>query len=261
MEVPMSAVHSLELFVECLNKVPDPRSKQGVSHQFRTILALVFLGLVAGVPDLAKIQRWSENHEKQLKKFLPFNSTKRKTKKIKGKNEKKPRAVPHAITFARVLRQLSLEHLQKAFAEFINAILQDTSIVAAVDGKAAKQMKDANGDPILMLNVFAQTLKLHLASWNVHGDQTNEPTCLKKHLGDLFTMFPCLKLLTGDAIFAQRPLLEAIQEYHRDYLFQVKANQPKVHAKMKQIFKDAEQQEPSHVVYSKKRELRHAVCG
>jgi len=38
-------------------------------------------------------------------------------------------------------------------------------------------------------------------------------------------MYPCLKLLTGDAIFAQRPLLEAIQEYERDYLFCVKENQ------------------------------------
>ena len=41
-------------------------------------------------------------------------------------------------------------------------------------------------------------------------------------------MYPCLKLLTGDAIFAQRPLLEAIQEHHRDYLFQVKENQGRV---------------------------------
>ena len=44
---------------------------------------------------------------------------------------------------------------------------------AAVDGKVAKQMKDENGDPILILNVFAQTMKLHLASWSVRGDKTN----------------------------------------------------------------------------------------
>ena len=84
--------------------------------------------------------------------------------------------------------------------------------------------KGENGDPILMLNVFAQTVKLHLASWSVHGDKTNEPGCLKNHLAELFTMYPCLQLLTGDAIFAQRPLLEAIQEFHRDYLVQIKEN-------------------------------------
>jgi hypothetical protein len=68
-------------------------------------------------------------------------------------------------------------------------------------------------------------------------------------------MFPCLKLLTGDAIYAQRPLLKAIQQYHRDYLVQVKKNQPKTYAKMQEVFKDAEQQEPNHVLPTKKRGL------
>ena len=124
-------------------------------------------------------------------------------------------------------------------------------------------MKDDNGDPLLMLNVFAQTLKLHLASWSVHGDKTNEPGCLKAHLEELFTMYPCLKLLTGDAIFAQRPLLEAIQEYHRDYLVQIKENQGRVFEQMELTFADApEQQEPADRRVSKKRgTLRFAACG
>ena len=123
-------------------------------------------------------------------------------------------------------------------------------------------MKDENGDPILMLNVFAQTLKLHLASWSVRGDKTNEPGCLKQHLGELFAMYPCLKLLTGDAIYAQRPLLEAIQEYHRDYLVQIKDNQGKTLKQMALIFEDAAKQESSDVQVDKKRGLlRFAACG
>jgi hypothetical protein len=164
---------------------------------------------------------------------------------------------------ARVLRKISLADLQTAFATFLNAILSPSSpLAAAVDGKAAKQMTDDNGDPILMLNVFAQTLKLHLASWSVHGDKTNEPGCLKAHLEELFTMYPCLKLLTGDAIFAQRPLLLAIQEHHRDYLVQIKENQGKTLEQMKLMFADAPQQPPSDRKVSKKRGLlRFAACG
>ena len=83
-----------------------------------------------------------------------------------------------------------------------------------------------------------------------------------KHLKELFEMYPCLKLLTGDAIFAQRPLLEALQEYHCDYLFQVKDNQPKVLAKMKVLFNDAEHQKPDDVLPRKKRRLQSLVaCG
>ena len=180
--------------------MPDPRSKYGTSHPFSTALAIVLLGLLANLSTLAEIQRWTEIHFSQLRQFLEF------------KNKKGKRRVPHAITLARILKKLSLADLQTAFAAFLNAILPEETLVGAVDGKAAKQMKDENGDPILMLNVFAQTVKLHLASWSVHGDKTNEPGCLKNHLAKLFTMYPCLKLLTGDAIFAQRPLLEAIQE-------------------------------------------------
>jgi hypothetical protein len=265
-----SAPDALKLFSTCLNSVPDPRSKQGVSHPFSTILALTFLGLLGKVSTPAEIARWTKLHFKTLKQFLPFG-------KIKGKLSS-----PCDNTFTRILRKLSLTDLQHAFAEFINALLTDTVIVAAVDGKVAKQMKDANGDPILMLNVFAHTLKLHLASWNVRGDKTNEPACLKKHLAELFEMYPLLKLLTGDAIFAQRPLLEALQEYNRDYLFQVKENQPKVHAKLEQVFAGVEQQEPDDTIeiveeaspkkqkkvkshdrkVNKKRGLwRYAVCG
>ena len=245
----------LTLFVHCLNQVPDPRSKHGTYHPFRTILALVFLGLLGNVTTLAELERWTKLHFTQLKQFLRFRYKKKKWQ------------IPHAITFARVLRELSLVDLQNAFAEFVNALLSDTSLVGAVDGKVAKQMKDAEGNPILMLNVFAQTLKLHLASWSVDGDKTNEPGCLKKHLEELFTMYPCLTLLTGDAIFAQRPLLEALQEYHRDYLFQVKENQPKVLKKMEETFKDVPKQETknSHTYdrqVDKKRGLvRFAVCG
>jgi hypothetical protein len=235
MSQPTNSPHLLNRFAQVLKKVPDPRSKRG-SYPLTTLLALTFLGLIANCTNAAELARWSKNHLENLRPFLRF-------RRLKGQWR-----APVNLTFSRLFEILSLEDLQRAFAEFINLLLDDTSITAAVDGKAAKQMKDRNGDPLLMLNVFAQQLKLHLASWNVRGDKTNEPNCLKKHLGELFSMYPSLKLLTGDAIFAQRPLLEAIREYERDYLFQVKENQPKVLRKMEEIFKDAELQEPDDTI-------------
>ncbi|MGL6195430.1 MAG: ISAs1 family transposase [Thermoguttaceae bacterium] len=246
----MPNLNSLEIFVDSLNKIPDPRSKYGTSHPFTAAFAVVFLGLLANLSTLAEIQRWAEIHFSQLKQYIEF------------KDKKGKRKIPHAITFARILRKISLQDLQNAFAEFINAILPTEPLVAAVDGKVAKQMKNEEGDPILMLNVFAQQVKLHLASWSVRGDKTNEPGCLKQHLEELFEMYPCLKLLTGDAIYAQRPLLEAIQEYHCDYLVQIKENQPKVLEQMKLIFEDVPKQEPSDRKVEKKGEmLKFVVCG
>jgi len=54
-------------------------------------------------------------------------------------------------------------------------------------------------------------------------------------------MSPCLKLLTDDAIFAQRPLPEVIQEYHCYSLFQFKENEGRVLVQMKLTFEDAPQ--------------------
>ena len=98
----MSRLNSsrFSLFFHCLNKVPDPRSKHGTYHPFRTILALVFLGLLGNVTTLAEIERWTKLYFPQLRKFLKFRTKKKKWQ------------IPHAITFARILRGLSLEDLQ-----------------------------------------------------------------------------------------------------------------------------------------------------
>ena len=79
-----------------------------------------------------------------------------------------------------------------------------------------------------MLNVFLQQAKLALDQWSVGGDKTNEPGSLKNHLSELLMAYPALQLLSGDAIYAQRPLLELLKAEGCDYLFQIKANQPDV---------------------------------
>ena len=113
-----------------------------------------------------------------------------------------------------------------------------------------------------MLNVFAHDLKVTLNQWSVHGDKTNEPGCLKAHLEKLFEQYPALRLLTGDAIFAQRPLLEVLQEHGCDYLFQLKKNQGDAYEAVEYRFKDAETTEPDHLSYGKKgATLTFGNCG
>jgi hypothetical protein len=175
---PKPAPDALKLFVQCLKKVPAPRSQQGPIPSSPPILAIVLLGLLANVSTLAEIEQWTKRHFKKLSKFLRFGKWKGKTK------------APCHNTLKRLLQKLSLADRQNAFAEFLNTLFSDTFIVAAVDGKSAKQMKDKNGDPILMLNVFAHTLKVPLASWSVKGDKTHEPACLK-NISKNFS--PCIR--------------------------------------------------------------------
>jgi hypothetical protein len=238
----------LTTLADAFRKIQDPRDPRGVRHDFHGMVILVFLGLLARIPYIAQIQRWAKKHWHTLREPLGFKRTK----------------PPVDTTLSRNLASVSVEEFQAAFTEFLNLLLLEKtdSLTAAVDGKCAKQMRDENGDPLYMLNVFVHDLKVTLEQYSIRGDKTNEPGCLKKHLEKLFDTYPALKLLTGDAIFAQRPLLEVLQEHECDYLFQVKKNQGDAYEAIEYAFQDALNMEPDDMTYSKKKGwLKSASCG
>jgi hypothetical protein len=226
------STHSLSTLAAAVASLPDPSSKQGVSHPYNGMLLLVLIGMLAKIPEIARIRRWVNKHWKNLQEPLQFKKDK----------------PPVATTLSRALAKTTVADFQKVIALFLNKVIAEDHdfMVAAVDGKVAKQMKDDDGDPILQLTIFAHHIKVSLMSYSVRGDKTNEPGCLKAHLEELFTMYPMLKLLTGDAIFAQRPLLEVLQEYGCDYLFQIKANQPDILDAAKACFADVDPHVPDY---------------
>jgi len=231
--MPNNLVHLAKVFSE----ISDPRSKHGTYQPLSGILALTFLGLLAGQNYFTHICRWAKNHWKTLKNPLGFT-------------EKKP---PDRTTITRLLAKISLSEMQEAFALFLTQLLQDKPLTVAVDGKVSKQIKGEEGEVLQMLNAFVHDLKVVLWEWSIKGDKTNEPGCLKKHLGELLSQFPHLKILTGDAIFAQRPLLEVLKNHHVDYVFAVKDNQPEVLEAVKETFRDRQRIAPAAKSSSKKK--------
>jgi len=97
--------------------------------------------------------------------------------------------------------------------------------VLAVDGKTAKQGIDKDGNPLHMLNAFVHDVQAVVGQWSTGDDKTNEPSLFRRKLRGLLVSYPMLQLITGDAIFAQRPLIKMIRNLGKDYLFQVKDNQ------------------------------------
>ena len=193
--------------------VADPRQRRGVRHPFSAILGLTLLGLICRLNDFAGLQRWAAGNWHLIRKPLGF---------IRHKP-------PHPTTLSRTLAKFSLAEFQAAFSQWLQGVIQDqTVLVAAVDGKTSKQGFDSEGDPTQMLHVFAQDLKACLGQWPLSGDKSTEPEVLKAHLQELFEKYPALRLITGDALYAQRNLAELILASGHDYLFQIKANQPDI---------------------------------
>ena len=222
----------------CFRQISDPRKARGVRHPFQGIVSLVFLGLLARITEMAVVVRWAAAHWDELKERLGFTRDK----------------PPCDTTISRALAGLSLDEFRQAFSYWLKTALADQQgrWVAAVDGKTCRQGLDADGSPVQMLNVFLQQVKLTLDQWSIGGDKTNEPGSLKRHLAELLAAYPALQLLTGDAIYAQRPLLELLQEQGCDYLFQVKANQPDVLDALKTCFAEHRRARPAHEVTEKR---------
>jgi hypothetical protein len=236
------AVSSLSELEAVFSQIPDPRKARGVRHPFSGIVSLVFLGLLGRITEMAVVVRWAKAHWEELKEPLGFT-------------REKP---PCDTTISRALAGLSLGEFRQAFTVWLNAALADQEgrWVAAVDGKTCRQGLSADGTPVQMLNVFLQRVKLALDQWSIGDDKTNEPGSLKEHLAELLTAYPALQLLTGDAIYAQRPLLELLREYGCDYLFQVKANQPDLLDALETCFFHETPVRPAHEVTEKRGSIK-----
>lgn len=229
-----SAVPSL---LAAFRSLTDPRHRRGIRHPFPATLALVFLALLCRQTDFAAMARWAKAHWHQLREPLGFTR----------------RYAPHQTTLSRLTARYSLDQFQTALSRWLLAWLADAGdFAAAVDGKTAKQGHDADGDPIHMLNVFAHHAKVCLASWPVGDGKETEPEVLKAHLAELFATYPSLQILTGDALFTQRPLARLIIEQGKDYLLAIKDNQPDLHETAQTTFAQETAQTADAVVVEKK---------
>ena len=84
---------------------------------------------------------------------------------------------PHASTISRTLAGVSHERLQKALTGWVAHMVPAQELNASVDGKWAKQSEDANGNPLVMVNVLAHDLRLCLAQWPASRSGTNPGCC------------------------------------------------------------------------------------
>jgi len=203
-------------------RLTDPRHRRGIRHPFSGLLAVLFLGLLSRHPDFASIARWARRHWPVLKEA--FGLTRR--------------YAPHATTLSRAAAAFSVDEFRGALAGWLARVMAAGPVAAAVDGKTSKQAH-YDGDPIHVLNVFAHDARVCLADWPVGDGKGTEPEVLKAHLGDLFAAWPSLRVLTGDALFCQRPLARAITGAGRDYVLAVKDNQPDLHETIRTAFAGA----------------------
>jgi hypothetical protein len=222
----------------CSRKFQIPARPGGFAIHSQGLFPSYCLGLLARITEMAVLVRWATPHWNELQGPLGFT-------------REKP---PCATTISRALARLSLNEFRHVFSLWLKTVLGDHKArwAAAIDGKTCCQGLAADGSPVQMLKVFLQQAKVTLDPWSIGGDKTNEPGSLKNHLSELLAAYPALQLFTGDAIYAQRPLLELLKAEGCDYLFQIKANQPDVLDALTTCFADATESRPAHQTTEKR---------
>ncbi len=233
---------------EAFSQLEDPRSRRGIRHPFSGMVVLVLLGMLARIREMEVLVRWARVHWDQLREPLGFDRDQ----------------PPCATTISRTLARCTVAQFQEAFAGWLRACLTELPSlgVAAVDGKTCKQGLDENGRPLHMLHVFLHDLQVVIGQWSTGAEKTNEPTLLRRHLAELLDAYPMLRLLTGDAMYAQRPLAELICGQGCDYLFQIEANQGDTLDALQNCFANATGRRPAVETTEKRGRSRKPVaCG
>ena len=202
---------------EALEGLPDHRTRKGRRYPLASIIGISLAAMLSGANDLRAIFRWGRRLTP--KGLEAFGITRR-------------RAPCHA-TYHYVFRALAAGDLERALGGWVRADAAPLGHVA-IDGKRLRGSQHETSPGVHLLHAFSTRLQATLGSLAVPPDSAEviEAVALLKEL-------PLEgAVVTGDAAFTYRPVIEAIRARGADYFLFVKANQPELQAELAHAFGD-----------------------
>ena len=199
-----------------LEQLPDHRTLKGRRYALAAIVGISLAAMLSGANDLRAIFRWG-------RRLTP--------KGLAAFGIGHGRAPCHA-TYHYVFRSIAAADLERALRGSVP--LGSTGHVA-IDGKRLRGSQSENSPGIHVLQAFSTGLQASIGALAVPPDSAEviEAIALLKDLpicaGDV---------VTGDAAFTYRPILEAIRAKGAGYFLFVKANQPELEAEIAHAFGD-----------------------
>ncbi len=204
---------------ECLTRLHDSRDARGVRYALVTVLLYVVLAKLAGEDHPAGIAEWVALRKERLAEALHLA---------------KPRA-PHLSTYARLLGHvIDVHEFEQVVHDFFAAQPgAGESVTIALDGKTLRGTIPAgqtHGVHLLAAYLSGAGWVLLQVEVGARENEINVAPRLLKAL-DLRG-----KIVTGDALLAQRELSAQIVEAGGEYVWTVKGNQPGLEADLATLF-------------------------
>lgn len=202
---------------EVLGEVPDHRDPSGRRYSLQSVLAITLAAMLSGRAGLAGVARWGRKlTPKGLKSF--------------GVDRKKG---PCHATYHNVFKGLDIEALEGALARWVRGgATEHENLHVAIDGKRLRGSRTLEGPGVHLLSAYSEALKGVVQELKVSEDSNEIDAALR-----LLQEIPLLgTVVTGDAIFTQKKICQAILEKGGNYLFTVKTNQPRLREDIEALF-------------------------
>lgn len=219
----MAAALPLSL-LQALSSVADPRSPRGRRHPLAGVLALLSVATMCGSRSVYAALQWGREQGKEMAAKLGLAK----------------HGIPTDGTMSNLLRRLDVKQFETALQRWAAAWPAGAAAEApegiSIDGKTLCGARGHEVPGVHLLSAYAVRLGLVLkqVSAGANKEEGGEITAAPALLESLVLQG---KVITGDAIHAQRDLCRLIVDKGGDYLLTVKENQPKLHNELVDLFR------------------------
>ena len=201
-----------------LEGIEDRRTRKGRRFPLPAIIAIALCAMLSGANDLMAIFRWGRRLSPKALAAL-------------GIDKKRKKSPCHA-TFHYVFQSIAADDLVKALATLVK--VEGGLGHVAIDGKRLRGSQHETSPGIHMLQAFSTRLQAAVGTLVVPPDSAEVIEAI-----ELIKSLPLEgAVITGDAAFTFKPIVEAIRERGGHYFLFVKANQPTLQAEIALAFGD-----------------------
>jgi hypothetical protein len=199
-----------------LGGLPDRRTVKGRRYSLASIVGLSFAAMLSGANDLRAIYRWGRRLTPKGLEMLGIDR----------------RRAPCHATYHYVFRSIAAADLERALGALV--IGEGPLGHVAIDGKRLRGSQHETSPGVHMLAAFSTRLQAAVGSLAGPPDSAEAVEALK-----LIRDLPLDDVVvSGDAAFTYRRIVEAILAKGGHYFLFVKANQPELQAELAHAFGD-----------------------
>jgi predicted transposase YbfD/YdcC len=208
--------------IEVFAMIPDFRKPRGKRHPLAAIFALACCAMLCGARSYSAIAEWGRNYGTRIAQALGFTH-----------------ATPCTATLHTIFRHVDRDAFETYLGAWADSVVgslpgapETPEPAVALDGKTLRGSKKQGAPGTHLLSALAHQVGVTLTQRAV-DDKTNEITAVETILEQLVLEG---RIVTMDALLAQRHVAQKIVDKGGDYVMIVKENQPQLRADIELVF-------------------------